>query len=514
MQSIYKPLAAAVTLALCSGAYAADQERYIVKFKEGKGPSVMAQLKSQGGKMALDLSSHNAAAFTLPAKALKGLENNPNVEYVEVDAKRYPLGQVVPYGIPMVQADLLSDAATSNTTVCIIDSGYELAHEDLAGNQVTGTNDAGTGNWFTDENHHGTHVAGTIAALNNNTGVVGVNPNGNLNLHIIKVFNADGWGYSSSLVSALNKCEQAGAKVINMSLGGSRSSRTEDSAFAAAESRGVLSIAAAGNDGNTRHSYPASYNSVVSVAAIDSNKVVADFSQKTSQVELSGPGVGVLSSVPTGTALVASTTVAGTGYEAIGMEGSPTGDASGMLADCGTGETACNANGQVCLIQRGVISFAEKVQACENGGGVAAIIYNNVSGALNGTMGDVVTSIPSVGVSDVDGAAMLAKVGSNASVSIGAGNYAYFDGTSMATPHVAGVAALVWSHFPQCSNTQIRAALRATAEDLGVAGRDDSYGYGLVKAKDAVDYLTTYGCDGQSSGGGNTGGTCKGRNCK
>ncbi|MBT1445384.1 S8 family serine peptidase [Shewanella sp. JM162201] len=513
MQSIYKPLAAAVTLALCTGAYAAEQARYIVKFKEGKGPSVMAQLNAQGGKLALELDSVNAAAFMLPAQAVKGLANNPNVEYVEPDVKRFPMAQQVPYGIPMVQADQVSDSATSNMTVCIIDSGYELAHEDLSGNQVSGTNDAGTGNWFTDENHHGTHVAGTIAAMNNSVGVVGVNPNGHLNLHIIKVFNADGWGYSSTLVSALDKCKVAGAKVINMSLGGPLKSRTEDTAFANAEKAGIISVAAAGNDGNTRHSYPASYNSVISVAAIDSNKVVADFSQKTSQVELSGPGVGVLSSVPMGTALVASANVGGSNYDAIGMDGSPTGSASGMLADCGTGEATCNANGQVCLIQRGVISFADKVLACQNGGGIAAIIYNNVAGALNGTLGGVATTIPSVGVTDVDGQAMLANVGSLASVNITNGNYALFDGTSMATPHVAGVAALVWSQYPQCSNTQIRAALRATAEDLGVAGRDDAYGYGLVRAKAAVTYLAN-GCDGGSGSGGGGGGTCKGRNCK
>ncbi len=368
-QAFYKPLAAAVTLALCVGAQAADNERYIVKFKEGKGPSTMAQMKAMGAKMELDLSAHNAAAFSIPAQALKGLANNPNVEYVEADVKRFPLSQVVPYGIPMVQADQLSDAQTGNMKVCIIDSGYQLAHEDLSGNNVDGTNDPGTGNWYTDENHHGTHVAGTIAALNNGVGVVGVNPNGNLNLHFIKVFNADGWGYSSSLVAALDKCEQAGAKVINMSLGGSLKSRTEDSAFAAADSRGILSIAAAdsrgilsiaaaGNDGNTRHSYPASYNSVVSVAA-----------------------------------------VAGNGYEAIGMEGSPTDSAAGTLADCGTGESQCDAAGKVCLIQRGNIAFSDKVLACENGGGVAAIIYNNEPGALNGTLGEVVTAIPSVGVS-------------------------------------------------------------------------------------------------------------------
>jgi PKD repeat protein len=67
--------------------------------------------------------------------------------------------------------------------------------------------------------------------------------------------------------------------------------------------------------------------------------------------------------------------------------------------------------------------------------------------------------------------------------------YASYNGTSMATPHAAGVAALVWSHFPDASAATIRGALQATAVDLGAAGRDNSYGYGLVQAKAAVDYL-------------------------
>ncbi|BDM64159.1 peptidase S8 [Shewanella sp. NFH-SH190041] len=514
MQFSVKPVALAIALGTCFGAYAGDSERYIIKFKDGKEKAVKAQMISSGAKLELDLRRHGAAAFSVPVQALTGLANNPNIEYIEPDVKRFPLSQTVPYGISMVQANLVSDATTSNMTVCIIDSGYELNHEDLSGNIVSGTNDEGTGDWHTDENGHGTHVAGTIAALNNDVGVVGVNPNGNLNLHIIKVFNADGWGYSSSLVSALDRCEDAGAKVINMSLGGSVKSRTEDRAFAAAEDRGILSIAAAGNDGNTRHSYPASYNSVVSVAAIDNNKLHADFSQQTNQVELAAPGVGVLSSVPMETALVANATVANMEYQAIGMDGSPTGDTSGILMDCGMGENPCDANGKVCLIQRGNIAFSDKVLACETGGGVAAIIYNNEAGALNGTLGDIVTTIPSVGVTDQDGVAMLAAVGANANVSIATGNYAYFDGTSMASPHVAGVAALVWSHHPQCSNTEIRNILRVTAEDLGAVGRDDLYGYGLVKAKDAVDYIAANGCTGGDGGGGNSDKPCKGRNCR
>jgi serine protease len=157
------------------------------------------------------------------------------------------------------------------------------------------------------------------------------------------------------------------------------------------------------------------------------------------------------------------------------------------------------------LIARGDISFADKVLACENGGGGAAVIYNNADGALSGTLGGVVTNIPSIGVSQADGLALQGSVGQSATVTVGSGDYAFFDGTSMATPHVSAVAGLVWSQFVECTNDQIRAAMNATALDLGAAGRDTAYGNGLVQAKAAVDYLSA-GCDGSGGGGGGGGG--------
>lgn len=482
-------------------AQSADQQRVVVSYQAGSKGPVMAALSNSKGEVHYELDRLNAVAVTLPAAALNGIGRNPHVEYVEADELRYPLAQTTPYGIPMVQADQVSDALAGNQTVCIIDSGYEIEHEDLSGNMVTGTNDSGTGNWYTDENSHGTHVAGTVSAFSNTTGVIGVAPNGNLRLHIIKVFGADGWAYSSTLASALGKCEDAGATVVSMSLGGSRSNRTEKSAFAGAFGRGVLSVAAAGNDGNTRHSYPASYDSVISVAAIDSNKAIADFSQQTDQVELAAPGVAVLSSVPTGTGSNVSVVVGSASIEAIGMEGSATGTGTGPLVDCGLGTSTCSGSvGAVCLIQRGDIAFSDKVLACQSGGGVAAIVYNNVPGSLSGTLGGVATSIPSVGISDTDGAALGTQLGQNASVTVETGNYAFFDGTSMATPHVSGVAALVWSHHESCSNAEIRAALGSSAEDLGVAGRDNAYGFGLVQAQAADNYLLLNGC-GNGGGG-------------
>ena len=490
-------------------AAAPDTTRVIVAFKPGAAAKVKAAVGAAKGAVKHEIFGMNAMAIEVPNVALKGLENNPNVEYIEEDVVRkpfaltspstgtpYALGQQVPYGIKQVQADLLSDANTANRKVCIIDSGYDKSHEDLSANSVTGEYDAGTGWWYTDENHHGTHVAGTIAAINNSgVGVVGVNSNKLLKLHIVKVFGKDGWAYSSSLASAANKCGAAGANVISMSLGGGRSSKTEQKAFDTLYANGVLNVAAAGNDGNRVVSYPAGYSSVVMVGAVDENKAWATFSQYNSKVELAGPGVSVLSTVPTGGGIDAALTVGGVNYAAGAMEGSPLKTATAALADFGIGDTVNNAvSGKVCLIQRGSIDFAVKVSNCEKSGGVGAIVYNNVAGAFGGTLGTTVTNIPSVTATDTDGAAMKGQLGQSATVSVKASSYAYYDGTSMATPHVSAVAALVWSYFPTCTGAQIRTSLNNSALDLGAAGRDVKFGYGLVQAKAAYDRIKAMGC--------------------
>ncbi len=397
---------------------AEEKVRYIIKFKEDSAYSAFynspsesnretlreknaQSLQKHGAEMIMHMKRSNAAAAILTSNQLISLRKDPAVEYVEVDPKRYlietvtrtfdglnasaitPSAESTPYGINMVQANQVSDAATGNMKVCITDTGYEGNHEDLlpytnAG--ITGDNNDGlgndTGNWWQPGHAHGTHVAGTIAGLGGNgVGVTGVNPSGLLDLHIIKVFNnAGSWGYGSDMVRAVEQCQDAGANIISMSLGGGASSATEESAFVAAKNAGLINIAAAGNGGNTSLSYPASYDSVMSVAAIDSNKNVASFSQKNAQVEIAAPGVAITSTV-----------------------------------------------------------------------------LNN--------------------------------------------GYATWDGTSMATPHVAGVAALVWSHFPSCTGEEIRNVMNVTAQDLGTANRDNSYGYGLVQAKAMYDALTADGCN-------------------
>lgn len=490
---------------------APDSTRVIVMFKPGTPGAARAAVAS-AGRVVHEIFGMDGFAIEVPTNARKGLEHNPNIEYIEDDVLRYPfaastpstgtpyaLGQAVPYGIPMVQANQLpnGDALASNRKVCIIDSGYDNAHEDLNSNPVSGEYDSGTGWWYTDENSHGTHVAGTIAAINNaGVGVVGVGPNRQLRLHIVKVFGAAGWAYSSTLTSAANKCSAAGANVISMSLGGSRMSRTEDRAFASLLSKNVLSIAAAGNDGTTAKSYPASYASVVSVAAIDENKAWATFSQYNTAVELAAPGVAVLSTVPTGTGSKSVLTVGSTTYAPGDMDGSPKVTVTGALANFGNGSVVDSAvAGKVCLIVRGTIDFATKVTNCKNSGGIGAIVYNNVAGGFGGTLGTTVTTIPSVTASDTEGAAMLLQLGQTTTVGVAPSSYALFDGTSMATPHVSAVAALVWSYFPSCTATQIRNTLGKSAQDLGAVGRDTKFGFGLVRARAAYDRIASLGCN-------------------
>ena len=484
--------------ALAAVLHAADV-RVFVQFAPGQKAPAQAALAQAQARTHHEFDNLNAIAATLPEAARDALARNPAISLIEEDPVREFLAQSVPYGVSMVQAPeaVAAGATGAGIKVGVIDSGVYNGHEDLRSVAITGEPDFGATDqrtWNRDHLSHGTHVVGTIAAANNSLGVVGVSP-GNVSIHMVKVFGDSGnWVYSSDLLAAARAAAGKGAKIISMSLGGNRSSATEKSGLADLySSKGVLLIAAAGNDGTTSFSYPASYDSVISVGAIDSQKNVASFSQKNSQVELAAPGVGVESTV---SFLETNTVKAGSAtYGAGHIEFSARGTVSAPLAYGGLG-TATNAawSGKVVLLDRGTNSFYEKVRNVQQSGGVACIIANNEPGGFAGTLGDGNSAtIPGVSVSQEDGIVLRSQVGSNVTVETlvqqNANGYDAFDGTSMATPHVSGVAALIWSKYPGATNAQVRAALTTSAEDLGAAGRDTSYGYGLVRAKAALDAL-------------------------
>lgn len=523
-------LAAFVFLAV-SPAVAQPQERVRVwvSYQSGKKVDTLLTLKAAGAQFHYDFPRLSAYVVTLPVEALGGISRSAFVSGVEVDPERYPVepirstlegldrntldpnGQIIPWGIDAVQArdvwdanhDAVIDPGAPDGTgikVCIIDSGYYAAHEDLKDlpDGVTGMSQVDD-DWTRDGLGHGSHVAGTISALNNALGVVGVNP-GTVSLHIVKIFDDTGaWvtaGHASDLVKAIYSCQDAGAKVISMSLSGASSNTKEQAAFDSLYADGILHVAAAGNhqlDTPGALHYPASYASVISVAALDEALAIADFSAQNAPVELAAPGVDVLSTIPYVDA--SSITVDSQVYSGFHVEFSARGTASGELVDGGLCIAPGAWSGKVVLCQRGDNSFFEKVTAVQTGGGVAAVIYNNVEGDLFATLGEGNSStIVAIGITQATGQYLVAnKLGQTGEVSSiytwPTSGYEAWGGTSMATPHVAGVAALVWSADPSLTNVQIRDCLDSTAVDLGAAGRDIAFGYGLVQAKSCLNLL-------------------------
>ena len=158
-----------------------DQRRVWIQFAPGSGNEIAAAVSAAHGTTHFRFEQLDAIAVTLPAARLSGLEKNPNVLLIEEDPKRYPFTQSVPYGIDAVQArdvwdndrDGVLDAGAptgAGRRICVIDSGIHTVHEDLQGANIVGGEPAG---WDSDGCGHGTHVTGTIAAVNNTIGVVG-----------------------------------------------------------------------------------------------------------------------------------------------------------------------------------------------------------------------------------------------------------------------------------------------------------------------------------------------------
>lgn len=533
-------VATATLLAMGFTASAIAADRVIIQVDNSKKGVVKALAKQLGGDIKVDADGFIAASFTgKDISEIKGLLNNPHITLIEEDMPRKPMAiyaddlgnpmteQLTPYAVYQSQANLVNFNAGAGMKVCVIDSGLDRSNIDFNWGNITGDNDSGTGSWDAHGGPHGTHVAGTVGAADNGVGVVGMAPG--VAMHIIKVFNASGWGYSSDLAYAAQKCTAAGANIITMSLGGGGANSTESNAFATFTNNGGLVLAAAGNDGNSVRSYPAGYPSVMMIGANDADNNIADFSQFPSCtsgngkrattdenicVEVTAGGVDTLSTYPADMATSASLYAGSTAFASSAMENA--GSASGSTFFMGLAtSTNSGAAGKICVIDRGTISFHDKVKNCQNSGGIGAVIINNEAGMLYGTLGEGsanTTSIPAVGAALEDRSALLAA--STMSVTIESSDYGYMSGTSMATPAVAGVAALVWSNFPSCNGTEIRNALKATAQDAGASGKDVYFGYGIVKAKAAYDYLTANGCSGSGTGGGggggDTGGTCKG----
>jgi subtilisin family serine protease len=483
---------------------------YFVGFRSTPGPSDIAMLRSNGVAVRHQFPEIRAVEIVVSnPNQLAALSRHPRVEYVEPVPMRYALGlsdaQLTPadsnglYGLITTNAVAAHSRGVVGTAinVGVADTGLDYTHPDIAANYRGGIDTVGSGDndpwWNNDPNEsHGTHVAGTAVGVNNTTGVYGVALGANL--YHARVLGPAGGSTSDVMQGVRWLVETAGCKVVNLSLGGGLKSRTEENFYREMRNRGALVVAAAGNGGANHLSYPAGYSVNISVGAVDRNNTLASFSNTGRGLDVVAPGVLVLSSVPADQGAEASVTTSST-FSAFGLEfaGKTSGN-TGVLVNCRlgqAGECPVEVAGNIALIQRGNISFADKVTNAMNAGAAAAIIYNNAAGDFVGTLSSETTAdgrawIPAVSVSDTTGATLSTQIGTNGTVVNQVSSWDHWDGTSMATPHVTGAVALIWSVNPALDNDVVENYLFSTTTDLGTAGYDTRYGRGIVNASAAV----------------------------
>jgi len=203
--------------------------------------------------------------------------------------------QPIPWGVARINADdAWAVASGSAVKVAILDTGIDIGHPDLDDNLKGCLNFI---SWRScgDDNGHGTHVAGIIAAEDNSFGVVGVAPRAWL--YALKVLDKRGSGYLSDLIEALDWAVSQKMAVVNMSLGTSIDVTSFREAVARVSQAGIVQVAAAGNSGPTAGSvnYPAKYPEVIAVAAIDAADQVPSWSSRGTEVDLAAPGVAIYS---------------------------------------------------------------------------------------------------------------------------------------------------------------------------------------------------------------------------
>jgi len=352
--------------------------RVIVMFKDKTDTEL---IKKYQGEIKRSYKIIPAVAAVLPEKGrvYALVRDNPGIAYIEPDYEVQAM-EDLPWGVNSIDAEFVWNGAEgscevvqgkntgSGIDISVIDTGIDYNHPELADNYNGGYDFVNDDADPKDDNGHGTHCAGIIAAGANGEGIVGVAPEANL--YAVKALDSGGNGYISDVISGIEWSVKNNMDIISMSIGSTQDSTAFRDACDKAYNAGLLLVASTGNTGNAAGTgdtvtYPGKYDSVIAVAATDSANNRASFSGTGSDVELAAPGVSIYST----------------------------------YLDSG---------------------------------------------------------------------------------------YAAKSGTSMACPHVAGTAALVWAAYSNYSNVQVRERLQETAEDLDLTGKDDKFGYGMINAKKAA----------------------------
>ncbi|MCX5884980.1 MAG: S8 family peptidase, partial [Proteobacteria bacterium] len=371
--------------------YAPD--RILVAFKDGISDATKAQVHESVGALSIR-ESYGKFYHVVTVREgtvdemVRAYSQIPSVKHAEPDYFRFinftPNDEFYSYQWNFAQINLPSawDRSTgSGTTVAIVDTGVNPnGNDDFGGRLIQGYNFVKNTNDSSDDNGHGTHVAGTIGEETNNlTGCAGIAFNANI--LAVKVLNRRGVGYSSNIIDGIRWAADNGADVINMSLGASTGSQTEEDAVNYAYNNGVVICAASGNESEDTVGYPAAYENCIAVGATRYDKQLAPYSNTGDALDVVAPG----------------------------------------------GDTSVDQNHD-----------------------------DNPDGILQETFSRFLFRYY--------------------------WDYYYFQGTSMASPHAAGVAALVISIHPTYTPAQVRNAIQSSAQDLGDPGWDPEFGWGLIDA--------------------------------
>lgn len=437
------------------------------------------------------------------------LKLDPNISFIEASiefeapkkfiSKPYPtfkkrskLNQapIKPVGIDLVKADKVWEDGNEGQgiRVLVLDTGIDEDHPAIIANIEKAknflTNDESA---YEDTNGHGTHVAGTIAGSRT---LLGVAPK----VKILAGKVCDGGCGSMAILSGVEWGIKEKVDVMNLSLGGPFASAYAQRVYAKAEANNIVVVAASGNDGKLVDSYPASYNEVLSVGAVDAKLNIASFSNWSSNLDVVAPGVEVYSSVPQGTGRAASAAVT-TSNSSIKLKVNPmTGSGVDFLSnievvDAKLGKPSdfenIDVKGKVALIQRGELTFKEKHDNAIAAGAVAVMVYNNVDEDLSATLGEDENSkyiAVSMDMKSGDNLAALLKTEAIVvTLAVEATDYQNNNGTSMASPHVAGVAALIRATNPKLTAKEVKSLLKSTATQTSNPS-PEKYGKGLVDA--------------------------------
>jgi len=288
-------------------AYAPDQ--ILVRFKPGVLPEKAAEIHARlGGQVVQVIPKIDVHVVRIPLGRVpdfvQAYLREELVEFAEPDYVAVAFlvpndpGYANQWALPKIQAPQAWDLTTGSSSIriAILDTGIDQDHEDLKAKIVANVNFT-TSRTVDDRYGHGTHVAGIAAAITNNgKGVAGVGFN--TSLMNVKVLGDNGSGQYSWIANGIVWAADNGAHVINMSLGGSSTSSTLEAAVKYAYGKGVVLVAAAGNENTSAPSYPAYYPECIAVAATDQNDAKASFSNYGSWVDIAAPGVSIYSTLP------------------------------------------------------------------------------------------------------------------------------------------------------------------------------------------------------------------------